>query len=459
ERVVTWISGIKASTVLHARAAEALDTDNARLTADNGEVLHFRELPGTDGLQAIGFRHELPDAEGRVWRTEAVLRFAGPEQPSTLRLRGTSLAAVPGAKLEVPRKPYLVKDLLRAGFVADDGDLAVREEPHRLSGDDVELAARLITGSGTTWLPVLYVSAPDERPALDDQALKKLAFALGGIAHVVVEPDRRFSFRLRDACGGKNPYAGAVGLALPDTGIVRRYMLGPSFPTAGELVAHLIEETTRFRTFMPSRGWDWSELQEQALRAQRERERKRLSAEELVALYQEEVENLEERVRELEQKLQESAPSAAQDQDEDWRATLAQELGPELWAGEVVDRLRYAARQTLDRAQEWGLNPDGRTCAVLHRFLDATSAAKAGEELKGAIRQACKDPKRMARDLIPLLERHGYEHSAQNRHHRLHARPEYPGLEPITLPTTPSDYRGLRNMASLIGNKLEIDRR
>src|SRR5690606_7137965 len=129
------------------------------------------------------------------------------------------------------------------------------------------------------WLPTVYVSATGNGSwLLSRQEIETLAYDLGGIAHVVVEPDRAFSFDLRDATEARNAYGGTVGLSVPGQGIARRYYLGWQIQNADELATAVRSAASALRSQMPAFGWDWTELQEQALRAQRERDRNRLTA-------------------------------------------------------------------------------------------------------------------------------------------------------------------------------------
>ncbi|MFX8903204.1 hypothetical protein ABTM99_20040, partial [Acinetobacter baumannii] len=80
--------------------------------------------------------------------------------------------------------------------------------------DDVNLANLILSGKCSKSLPIIYISAiVDGEWLLTEEEIKKLAYDLGGIAHVVVEPNRHFSFKLRDQCNGRNLYGGTIGIA------------------------------------------------------------------------------------------------------------------------------------------------------------------------------------------------------------------------------------------------------
>jgi hypothetical protein len=88
--------------------------------------------------------------------------------------------------------------------------------------------------------------------------IEKFAFDLGGIAHVVVEPNRAFSFQLRDRTAGANAYRGTLAIALPGRGIVRRAYLGFRLPDVDDLLTFVHQATIGIRNQMPAEGWDWT---------------------------------------------------------------------------------------------------------------------------------------------------------------------------------------------------------
>lgn len=115
--VVAWIRGMRHQTVLSKDSEAELDGAHVQVRSPTGEELRMRELQTSDGWAAIGARHDLPDDLGRVWRTECVLRRGAAEGGQDLvRLRTQCIATTAGAKLETPRKPYLIKALLKNGW-------------------------------------------------------------------------------------------------------------------------------------------------------------------------------------------------------------------------------------------------------------------------------------------------------------------------------------------------------
>ena len=457
--VVAWIRGMQHQTVLSSRSEAELDGANVRIRSEKGEELRMRELQTNEGWGAIGIRHDFPDDSGRAWRTECVLKRAAAEGGQDLvRLRTQCIATTPGARLDTPRKPYLVKALLKSGWGGRDKQFSVTDHPVWLENNDADLALAksVILGTAAKWLPAVYVSATGASSwLLSQREIEKLAYDLGGIAHVVVEPDRAFSFDLRDETEGRNAYGGTVGLSAPGQGIVRRYYLGWQIQDGRELATAIQAAASTLRSQMPAFGWDWTELQEQSLRVQREREKDSLTEAEWNLLHQEQIDYLQDRVRELEQQLSASpAVSLGTDEAEFSMDNLVHRVGPEVYSGEISDRLRFAAKTTLSVAEQIGL--DARSEAILHRVVERLPASPALAELSQDLARATKDPKRVASDLTSLLARHGYSETSDNKHIRLEANKGFDGLDSITLPKTPSDNRGLKNLRKQIERTLGI---
>lgn len=456
--VVVWLRGIQGQTVLSDDSEKELDKTNVYLRANSGEELRIRELQSGDNLDVVGMRHDFPDISGRIWRTECVLkRFSGDEGQDLLRLRTQCLASKTGARIESPRKPYLIKALLKDGWGGRDRQLTVSDQPTWLKSDkDGLLTAKEVTlGRAARWLPIIYISTTNQSYTfLTRDEIEKLAYDLGGISHVVVEPNRSFSLKLRDITEAQNVYGGAIGLAVPEQGIIRRYYLGWQIQDRKALADAVKAAAIGIRSKMPALGLDWVDLQEQILREQRERDRNKLDFSENEKLYNEEIENLKEQLTELKQQIIEAHNNIPDDDSEFSIINLVKLIGPEIYTGEISDRILFAARRTLLAAPRDGI--DGRSIAILKRIVEKIPGSPARSELSKDISRATKDPKRAASQLIVLLKRHGYSEKSDNKHIRLEANTGFDGLCSITLPKTPSDQRGLKNICKQIERTLGI---
>jgi hypothetical protein len=449
------------STILNSSTRE-LDGENVYLIAAGGEELRMRGLKHEKEWEAIGFRHDLPDDQGRIWRTEAVLkRGRADDDQDLVRFRTQCIAARPGAFLETPRKPFLIKALLKNNWGGHDGEIEVSDKPLWLEDDDGDLTLGnlILSGKGSNSLPIIYISAiRDGEWILTEDGIEKLAYDLGGIAHVVVEPNRRFSLKLRDQSEGRNLYGGTIGIALPLHGFVRRFFLGRNFENLDELVGGVRGSVFNLRVHMPTSGWDWTDFQEQTLKSQRAAYRGSLSradADQLLDDFTKQLEDLQEENRQLKERLSAQAAKSLAEEESDFAIDgIFQSLGKEIYQGELADRIRFAAETALDAAESKGI--DERSITIWRRVVQRVPRSPALDELLQDLSRATKDPKRVAAEVSGLLERHGYRAKSENKHIRLEPQIGFIGLQNITVPKTPSENRGLKNLCKQIERTLGI---
>ncbi len=462
EELILWLRGNQNSTIFDGQPDLDADSDSAHLKAASGEEVRVRQLSSNGLLLAIGFRHDLPDEFGRIWRTEAVVRRGILDgSHGVLRLRTQCIARKSEVKLEEPRKPYFVKRLLNENFGGVDGVLNTTDKPIWLEDNDNSalLVSEISLGRTFGFLPVIYISTYKQSDwLLTKDQIEKMAYDMGGIAHVVVEPNRAFSFKVRDLSNGTNAYGGVLGIAAPKRGIVRRISVGWQLPSVVDVMGAAKVFCTQLRTHMPADGWDWTELQEHILREQRARERNRLSSDQIEQIYVEEIENLKERIVELETRNSQVASSDLnlRIKPVDFNDLLRQQLGEEVYLNEFSDRLRFSAELSVQDAARIGLDP--RSVAVLQAFVKKLPVSKEVEELREELKKAARDQGRSTESFGKVLRRHGYQDKSDNKHVKLEAKAGFTGLGPITLPKTPSDHRGAENMRKDIERVLGISK-
>lgn len=109
-------------------------------------------------------------------------------------------------------KPKIINKIISNNLGGESG-LKVIDKPYFLEDDNINLVANLINGNSNCRLPVVYISAlGDKDYLLTDSEIASLSQELAGIAHVVVEPNREFSFKLSDLTDNLNVFKGYVGI-------------------------------------------------------------------------------------------------------------------------------------------------------------------------------------------------------------------------------------------------------
>ena len=166
------------------------------------------------GNEFFGFQHHWRDDEHREWITEIVGWRAQSRFLVGVHLECQTTGI--GVRVPDPKKPYIVRQILEELGGDVDGEFEVTSEPRFLAESELDVAERVINGTTRHYLPVIYVSSTWRNcPALD---VGKLAQWTGGMAHVVVEPSRSFSFTLARKVDRRNPYEGAISINWPAGG-------------------------------------------------------------------------------------------------------------------------------------------------------------------------------------------------------------------------------------------------
>jgi len=449
-QVVGWLQGSKTSSLLNDNTSSDLDGSFAEIKSHKtGEQLTFRELADHTDDWAIGFRYDYPDKE-LLWRTEGTIVRNSRHKTPLLRIKTQCLRNTPFAQPEIPKKPFLIKSIIQDLASEFDGLLEISDKPTYLKDDNrgnLELATAIIQGKATLHLPVVYISAStSSRASMTKDSILKLAYDLGGVAHVVVEPSLAFSYSLKEHSAAKNIYNGCIGIYIPHHGLQKKIF--PSLSGEAQTRERIRHITLSICSQLPAKGWEWVDLQEACLKFNRLKEYNKLNHAEVESLYQEELKAKDEQIEEL-RLLLNSRPIVIPDDIEDGvlsADTLLKIAGPEIYEGEIFDRIRYALKTAIECANIKGV--DKRSLSIFSKILESTETSQGLKELRNDLAATAKDPKKACDQMQRLLTRHGYNTKSEKNHVRMEPLPQYQGLESVTIPKTPSDNRGLKNMAS-----------
>lgn len=305
---------------------------------------------------------------------------------------------------------------------------------------------------------MVYISATGHEDWIFTEGqIEKLAFDLGGLAHVIVEPSRNFSFKLRDRSDGRNVFGASVGVSLPKQGFVKRFFLGRQFRKSSEILDAVRGAVTFSRSHMPATGWDWTDFQEQIFKRQRAALSASVSqsdADQLLEDFSAQLADLQAENRQLKDQVNyqvsEEIPSIHSYNNS---GNVLDGIVKEIYPGEVVDRIRLAAKIAISVADAKGI--DKRSLAVWEALYEQLDRTPALDELLSDLSRATKDPKRMASDVSDLLSRHGFSKS-NGAHVKLEPRSGFVGLGNIISAKTPSDKRGMINFRKDIEKILGI---
>jgi hypothetical protein len=453
---IAWIRGIKKSFVLNDVDVKEFEEDDARIESASGEVLSFKKVNDSN-LSVIGVRHELPDDHGRVWRTECVLTKNNSK--AYFRVRGQCVARDPQANILRPRKPHLIRQAVEGGWATNDGPFEVLAKAHYLTEKDLSFAEDLILGREECLLPCIYISRNNDNSLPVDE--NKFALSLSGLAHVIIEPTRSFSFSLMEASKRMNPYGGAIGVIIPEMGEIRRF-LGAKYNRPNSPFTNNIEEfiADLMSKRVAQNGWEWQTLQEHQARVLRKRllERDADGVDEYIRLFDEELSAKDEIISNLRQTI--ALLEAKQYSPDDYSDGLlpdglVQGLGRELYVGEFSDRLLLFL---MDQSQAGG-DVDKRSEEMIKRIMSKAQFSGRSVALTNQIKAAGRDGNQMPKQMGQILSGLGFVKTTDGKHTKYKPSKELFGLSIQILPNTPSDAgRGGKNRASEIIKDFSLHR-
>jgi hypothetical protein len=399
--------------------------------------------------QAAGIRYTRHDAD-LEWTTTAV--FSRRAADTWVGIKVSCESNHPAVRLPPAKKPVLVRTLLDAMGGAPDGSLRVDGRALRLENTDIDLAARLIAGKSDCRLPVVYVSAGFQGSHIVDP--DRLARDLAGMAHVVVEPNRPFSLRVKIEVDSENVYGGTIGIYWPEGGGRRSFFIGREYESGDDVARAIFDE---IRTALTNRRsldrCTWAYVQEnvsrqaiQALRASGSQE-----VEKYIETFDKELAAKTQRLDDANSEI-----TRLQKELEVYQARLKAGTGSllqsggeqDLYRNEVLSIVRQAIADASTRVPD-----DSRRRHVLDAVLQATPEP---EDVAASMREKLKQLLRGYRGLDARirrgLEEMGFSIAEEGKHYKLTFQDD--DRYTFTLPKSGSDHRGGLNAASDIGRLL-----
>lgn len=395
-----------------------------------------------NGETIAGLQERWVEHGKREWVTEVVGYERLGQTVASVRVNCNLRS--PGLQWPKPKKPYVVSRILEELGGGNDGGLTVQAIPHLLAEVDVDVAARLMGGASETRLPVVYVSVG----RLGRRSVEPIQLArwLGGMAHVVVEPSRHFSFALARNTEWRNAYGGAVGVYWPSAEAAQVRYLPYELDASAAMQSEIVNRVRRALTHVGTESrCTFQNLQELAARAQIERLRAEgaTAVDDYAELFDSELKAKEERLAatleelarvkgELHRYEQASAPG---------RGIIAAGKEREFYLGESRDAVIQALR-----AGRHGLAPGGRLQHLVDDILRENKCTGTADEIEAEI----KDTFRESCDLGPkqrrALEELGFDCTKAGRHWK--ATYQSDNRYTFSIAKSSSDHRAGKNLAS-----------
>jgi hypothetical protein len=282
----------------------------------------------------------------------------------------------------------------------------------------------------------------------------ELARFVGGLAHVIVEPNRAFSYVVKRLTKSRNVFGGTVGVYWPNSEKRTTYF-GEESARAGKTLA--IQIAKDIRVALSNRrqrsNCTWTHLKEAVAKSRYEQLKAEGSTElnQYVSAFDDDIAAKQQVIDEREQEI-------ARLTSEIRRLTGIEqaahgglvELGEEqdLYEGEVRDVIISALKDAVERVA----HPGSRREHVLRDLLAANKPGGRADAMSEEIKSLLRDYRQMDAKTRTALTRLGFDLSEEGKHWKaiFQGDPRYT----FTLPKTGSDHRGGLNMVRDINNAL-----
>jgi hypothetical protein len=445
--VKEWILGSPHTDFRESDFADVPSTGEWRLIKDAERIRMLRVSTVNEEVAAVEYLKIDRDLE---WST--VIVFSRQEADAWIGTRISCEANHPATRVPLAKKPVYIRMFLESLEGALDGEIFVGQEPHSLDSDQLALAARLIFGSAGCRLPVVYVSCDFQGGHAVD--VNALANDLSGMAHVVVEPDRRFSRRLQIETQSDNVYGGAVGIYWPQGGGRRSLFNRHEFEKSADIKRAIFEEVRA--ALMNRRALvrcTWSYAQETASREDIKSLRASGSSEldKFMEAFDSESEARDKQLAEAEEEI---TRLTAEIQEHERQFTtgvgmvrLRTGAEHDLYAGELAEIVRDAIEEAVNRVQ-----PDSRRQHVLQAILKASLPNENAEGFRSELKQLLRNYRRMDARTRRGLEAIGFTIEEEGKHHKLTFGED--DRYTFSLPKSGGDHRGGLNAAGDISKRL-----
>ncbi|WP_374981774.1 hypothetical protein PSGK_14480 [Pseudomonas solani] len=390
--------------------------------------------------ELIGAKHTTTSDSIR-WTTE--ISGSKKEYSFWISIQVSCDNSVPTHKIPNTKKPHIIKLLLEKLKGGKDGELDVTTIPIELNSKEISLAANIINGTSSNLMPAVYVSANKE----DKQSINisNLSYQLSGMAHIIVEPNRDFSFELRRETKNKNAYGGAVAVYWPEG--LGRYLFLPwgkyENPETVEIEIKKIIKSALL-SMRPLKDCNYQYISEQKARVAIEAliSSGSTQIDEYISHFDTEIMSLREEILKLERENTRLKSQAFSREHDEPTAVSIPTNETELYEGElqdtVIDAFELLRSQTPEKHKR-------RLDLINSALLENPKIGRKTELIK-TIKDALTNYQRMDDRTKKTLERIGFEIISEGNHYKLTFNGDNRYI--ITLAKTPSDFRNGKNTAS-----------
>jgi len=437
----TWIAGSPHRKINEEELAD-IAQDGFRFEGDDFEIQTARHengelLYGTRLIEKSTSAIRTTDIVG--CKTDSLFDVSISHNYETIKI---------GEAVQGMSKPRIVNDIITdLGGAFDGRTLRVQKSPYMISEDDLEFVAEVVNNSSDNKLPVVYLSKERDKYLLADP--NRLAFKLGGMAHVLVEPSKDFSHNLRRATNGRNCYNGAAAIYWPNG--MSFFILPRDSNKPAYVLYDKVQEHSLFSITPKELTFDGILSRQSSDKLAELKSSKKVTVDEALGIAEDEIDRRDREINELKSKISSLEQKVIQQSRQSTTAggqLLEVPEMTELYRGELQDIIIDALKSYSS-----GTVPDSRRYDMVMALIEKNQETGEKSEIVDAVNRVFKSASRkftdaMAKDLRKL----GFEVEHGSKHHHVYV-PGNDGRR-CTIPKTASDHRSMKNACSELKRKL-----
>lgn len=443
EECLYWVSESPYTNFTQVQLVNNISLEEFEKKSDN-EKIEF-ECADDGELQIHSFIYTKRD-DSHAWITSVSFLTIPRNGEAWVNVKAYCNSFTATSNIPQIKKPLIVIRLIDRYGGGIDGDLKVNHEHHELKDSliDLQYAADLINGETGNRLPIVLISRYHSgfTAAIPD----RLARNLSGLAHVIVEPNRAFSNKLRPRVSSQNVYGGAVGIYWPSDGGVSVHRKSSEKSTK-EFEKEIFEELrSTISQRMPLRKCSIEALREtknkQLIEKLKKEESPDINA--YIEAFDRDLLAKDERIEELEREVRRlEGLSRSLRAKNPLQGGIVIDTGSEedFFENEMLWIILDALKDQCDRVPE-----NSRRLHILQSITTQTAPHKISAEAAQTIREALRGYREMSTRTRSTLERLGFTISDEGKHLKLLYQDD--SRYTFTLPKSGSDGRGGLNAAS-----------
>lgn len=345
-------------------------------------------------------------------------------------------------------KPNFIKTLVQSNYGWAGDFFKVTDTPIVCNSDNASSLANYIIENKIPFLPMVYVSYPH---IVNCEYLSKL---LSGIAYVVKEDNRDTSFALKEHTDSKNVHSGFIGLYYPGSEkyqIFSEWDLGPF--NKEKHLANIVQQS--HLNYISSTEYNWNQIQslKAKLKAANSEQHNKQTLEEYISLadeiYKDNKEKIERLQRENDSLTAQLEMLKAKNSEGIYISTELQDL--------CIDEQKDFVLNVLKQVQEKNPRPDGkpyRRYDILDSILSNNKVSGDNERIINGVKEIMK-PGMTWNTTKGRLKSLGFTVDESKHKKIIYKEDKYS----FTLASTPSDFRGTKNLFSEIENTISIGKK